>query len=258
MTNARIGWINHADAAVLTAVNAGPATLGADRLSLVHPSQYHEQTGAEMVVRADLGAAKAVDVVALIATNATAAATLRVRASTSAADMSAGVIYDSTAVSANVDPTIGYALHLPPATMTARYWEARLADASLSKVQAGRLALMPLHTFARGFRFDWSRRWADPSEKERGEGGQIASWRRPRHRVFSVQFPALTRVEAEVVGLEIERVCGITDDVLFIANPGATSLSQSTIWGVATDTGGVSEPSFNIFTMSFQIEERRR
>lgn len=251
-----IGWENWVDTATLTALNDGPLTLGVDRLKLVHVSQYHEQTGNTLTVRLDLGAARTVNAAFFAGTNLTAGGLIRVIASNNA-DM-AGAAYDSGSTSAHADPRIGYALHLLANPVTARYWQISLSDSALAAVRAGRLFVGPMHVFNENFDLGWNRKWTDPSEKEWGDGGQLFVTDKARRRVFTMQYAGMDRVEADTVALEVERVCGVSSDVLLVTWPSAPNLIDYTIWGVPSDTGGVTNTSFNVYTKNFTIDERRR
>jgi len=269
---ARIGWVNWADDATLTALHPGPATLGVDRLTVIHTGQYHQQTGPELAVRISFPEPRPVDAVVLPMVGAgyaydalsklwtlvplSAAATIQVIGS-EAADMSAPV-YDSGRVSALYDPTINYAIHLLAGGATARHWEVTVGDAGAEKVTAGRLVMMPLHRFAHNFRPDWNRTWEDISDEREGDDGTMYAKEKPKRRVFTCDFGFLTRAEADDVALEIERVVGKTRDVLLVARPNAPNLGHYTIWGKPVDAGGVNQPSFSVFTKQFKIKERRR
>ncbi|CAO3445713.1 hypothetical protein [Azospirillum argentinense] len=253
---ARIGWLNWADGATLTALHPGPATLGVDRLKIIYTGQYHEQTGTELAVRLSFAEPKPVDAVVFPMVNATSAATMRVRAN-SRADMAGTSLYNYTGT-ANVDPAINYAIHLLPSTVTAQHWEVAVTDPSLSVSRAGRLVVMPLHRFANNFRPDWNRAWEDISDEREGDDGTMYAKEKPKRRVFTCDFGFLTRAEADDVALEIERVVGKTRDVLLVARPNAPNLGKYTIWGKPLDAGGVSQPNFRVFTKQFKIKERRR
>ncbi|AWK90344.1 hypothetical protein [Azospirillum thermophilum] len=253
---ARVGWINLADGAQLTALHPGPATLGVDRLQGKHVARVHQQDGPELALRADLGAHLAVDAVVLLIVNAGPGATMQLSASATSPDLSAGVVY-SYQGTAYVDPAHGYAIHLLPATVTARYWEVRLTDPALQVSRAGRLVIMPLHRFAHNLRPNWSTRWEDTAEERDGAGGQMYARAGVRRRIMSADFGELTREERDTVALEVERLVGKTGDVLLVTRPHAPNLAHYTVWGKPVDTGGVNEPRLGIFSKSFQIKERR-
>ncbi|NUB28218.1 hypothetical protein [Azospirillum brasilense] len=253
---ARVGWINHADTATLTALHPGPDTLGVERLQIKHVARYHEQAGPELAVRADLHAGKPVDAVVLPLVNAGPAATLRVRAAATAADLAAAPLY-TYAGPGHVDDAHNYAIHLLPATVTARVWEVAVTDPDREVSRAGRLVLAPLHRFAFNFKANWGVRWEDLSEERDGAGGQMYSRAGPRRRVLSAEFGEMTRRERDEVALEIERLAGKTGDILMVARPNAPNLAHYTVWGKPVDTGGVNESRLGIFTKTFQIKERR-
>ncbi|MCH2219446.1 MAG: hypothetical protein MK097_03845, partial [Dechloromonas sp.] len=87
-----------------------------------------------------------------------------------------------------------------------------------------------LHAFGINFAWNWQRKWVDPSDKSKTEGGQTRVNRRARYRVFSVNFEMLTSAEANGFTDDIDRINGSTDDVLFIVDPDSASIEQDSIW----------------------------
>lgn len=259
MTRPRVphfGLTNWADTATLTALNAGPAELGVGCLQVEHPAEYHEQAGAELALRVDLGAERPVDLLMLVITNAGTGATLDVRAN-GAADMSGADLYRAVG-SARIDPAIGYAWHLTPETVTARYWELRLADPALTATRAGLLVMTPLVAWSRPRKFGFKPGWVDPSDTQRGDGGQFYAAAKPGWRKFS--FGVATRDEAEAfdLALEIERVVGKRAPMAVLVDPGAANPSQHLLWGVKTEQAGLDEPGLRVWSYSFTFEERRQ
>lgn len=84
--------------ATITAASAA-STMPASNLNLAQPTDVWRSTSlTSQYIVADLGSAKAVDTIALMFTNLTSAATMRIRGATSQANLTASPGYDSSTI----------------------------------------------------------------------------------------------------------------------------------------------------------------
>jgi hypothetical protein len=106
------------------------------------------------------------------------------------------------------------------------------------------------------FAWGWTRKWVDPSDRKKTEGGQTRINRRQKYRVFAVSFEFLSDAEANGFTDDIDRINGLTDDVLFIPVPDSANLEQDSIWGLMTDLAPVSQQFIDRWTKPLTIEQR--
>jgi hypothetical protein len=244
MTPAQIGYINKADSAVLS-VSSQVLLAPIARLQDPHIGlQWHGTGGVEWFV-ADLRSVQAVDVVRVMGLIAD---TVRVRYST--ADPTAGDVFDTGPQS--VDQA--FLTFTDLRSVAARYVRVDLTSATVCA--AGRLFIGELSRFGINFSWGWTRKWVDPSDRKKTEGGQTRINRRQRYRVFAVTFEALTDAEANGFTDDIDRINGLTDDVLFVADSGSASLERDSIWGLMTDLAPVAQQFLDRWTKSLSIEQR--
>lgn len=244
MANARIGYINKADSAALS-VSSQNLLAPIARLQDPHIGvQWQGTINVESFV-ADLLSVQAVDCVRLMGLNAV---TARIRYSTS--DPAAGDVFDTGVMS--IDQA--YLTFTDLRSVNARFVRVDLTSDGICA--CGRLFIGELHEFNVNFAWGWTRKWIDPSDRKKTEGGQTRINRREKYRVFAVNFEFLSDADANGFTDDIDRINGLTDDVLFVAVPDSTRIEQDAIWGLMTDLSPASQQFLDRWTKSISIEQR--
>ena len=244
MANARIGYLNSADSAALS-VSSQNLLAPIARLQDPHIGVRWQGTiNAEWFV-ADLGSVQAIDAIRLMGLIAT---TARIRYSTS--DPAAGDVFDTGPLS--IDQA--YCTLTDLRSVDARFVRVDLAGDDVC--ECGRLFIGKLHEFGVSFSWGWTRKWVDPSDRKKTEGGQTRINRRDKYRVFAVNFEFLGDAEANGFTDDLDRINGLTDDVLFVADPDSARIEQDSIWGLMTDLSPVSQQFLDCWTKSLSIEQR--
>ena len=244
MATAMIGYLNKADAAALM-VSSQNLLAPVARLKDPHVGvQWQGTTGAEWFV-ADLGSVQTVDCVRIMGLSA---ATVRIRYST--LDPASGDVFDTDAVA--IDQR--FLTFTDLRSVLARYVRVDLTGEGICA--AGRLYIGELHQFSENFAWGWSRKWVDPSDRRKTEGGQTRINRRQKYRVFSLSFEFLSDADARGFTDDIDRVNGMSEDVLFIADPASPSIEQDTIWGLMTDLSPSAQQFLDRWSKPYSIEQR--
>lgn len=253
---AAVLYRNLADASLITASSAA-GSMSPAHLKDPHVARKWRGGGnlAEWLI-VDLGSLQPVDTFALIGLNLTAAGTVRVRVSATDATGLAADAYDSTVLVGAVDPAYGYFVHLAVQPVSGRYVRIDLAD-TLSYIQAGRLAIGKRSIFETNFSVGWSRSYTDLSRRTPSRGGQTYINRGPKYRSADVSFDWLTEDERNGFVEEIDRECGMSDDVLFVSDQTSDNLGRDSVWGLLDDLQGIVQPySIDVFRKAYRISER--
>lgn len=252
-----IAWSNLADDAVVSATSEQSSAPGAN-VQNAHVSKkwiaVEGVNSASLIV--DMRASVACAILAVLGSNMTGAATLRLRASDSDSTGVTGELYDSTLITAGAKAGYG-AAYLSFVSAAARYWRLDLADASLTTLQVGRVFLGPKWTPAVNHSFGWSVTPQDESKITRSYGGQSFADVRPQRRI--IQFTLSWNSEAEMYGnaFAMERANGIVKDVLAVNDIAAAGyLSEQSVFGLCSASEPLVNENYGIFRQNFQIEER--
>ena len=251
------------DAATLA---AGPsaAALPVTNLQTMQPGQVWRATDlASVYVTADLGAAAAITLIALLSTNASSTGTWRARAAASAAAVTSSPAYDSGSVALWATAGLSNwprtdAILMPAAAQTYRYWRIDVSDGSnpAGYFDAGRLYLSAAWQPTINISFGWSLRWVDDSPIQRSVGGQAYPLRREPRRVLDCRLDFLSEAEMYANAFEIDRRRGRARDVLAIRDPADTAhRQQQTVYGLQQDTPPIVNPNFDIFSKRILVEE---
>lgn len=252
-TRFKIGYLNDADAAVLSAsgqVGTKPVTL----LSDPHPGRrWSAGLTTSAWINMVWAEPRTIECVMLVGSSHSAAGLCRVTAS----DVSASTdLYDSGDIPARVDPRFGYLIHIPPVPITTRSLRLYLSDPDVPEVRGGRLFAGPLWTpqYAPSFGADWGR--APTSTQTVGRAGQIFVDRRanPRATTFSLGFVPLADEREHL--RELQRVCANTDDILVIFDADDPNPGDMAIWGLAKDLQRPRRDFGEYWSNTFSITER--
>lgn len=214
-------------------------------------------------VTIDFGSAKEINLIALLFTNASSAATWRVRAAATEADVTASPAYDSG--SNTLWPTTGLddwdtvnAILFLSTSQTYRYWRIDVSDTGNSDgyIEAGRLYMANAWQSTRGQAFGWSIGWEDESPKPQAIGGQTYPVRRTPRRILNMSINFLQETEIYNNAFQIDRLRGQARDILFIVDPDKSArLQDQTVYGLVQEFAPVVNPTFNIFEKRYRVEE---
>lgn len=258
MANALIGFQNRVDFGLSLTTTSQINTLPVDNLldqRLV--KVWRTQTTTTAAVILDNGSAKTVQLVGLMNTNATAAATFQFRVSDADPTGASGEIYDSGTIAAGVvDPVYQTFIHVLSSEVMGRYMRLDITDSSLSFIEGGRLFMGPCWRPGIGLAFGMRRGYADPSRLETSLGGQVYIDRRPKARRFTLTFDFVTEAEMNAGLSEIDRLNSITEDVLFVLDPASSNLGRDSLWGLLSNQSGIAQPHHDTFRQSYTLTER--
>ncbi len=251
------------DAATLSTTGTVASSLPLTNLQAMQPEACCRFTSLSgMEITADLGAAAAIDTVWLGYTNATSAATWRVRAASSQAGLTSSPGYDSGSVSvwpaSGLDDwdKVGGLLWLS-AAQTYRWWRIDIADAAnpAGYFDIGRLYLADAWN-AGGIMFGWSIGFLDDSPVERARGGQMHPSERPRRREAAFTLRGKSEADMYANAFALDQLRGRSKDVLAVRNPTQTTfLQHQTIYGLMTALRPIVNTTYNVFRKQYRIEE---
>lgn len=246
MARAKIGYINLADAATITATSQ---LLLAPVSNVTDPNvkrKWRSNTTDDSIL-IDLGAVTPFEAVAVMGLTGN---TVRFRYSTSDATGVTGDVYDSGIVSINQ----AYAQAVVVQAVNARYVLITISASVFC--EAGRVAIMPLHQFGTNFTYGWQRKWIDTSVPTKTVGGQTQIYNKPIYRAVQATFNDIPATELYGDIEDMDRINGLRTDVLFITDPASTNLPRDCVWGLMTSLGANTQQYFGRFSKTYNIEER--
>jgi hypothetical protein len=248
MGNCVLSWRNFADQATLSGgswastmplANLLDPTLGVKARSV-------DDATASTQFDADLASSTGVGLFGLVGHNLSAGASFRLRASDTAGDFTTSPLYDSGTVSVwgsaylasdvpwesdgwwlGVITFTGLEaggtafIHILPTETAARYWRLEIFDTANSDgyVEAGRLFAGQAWRPTVNFNFGAALGYIDDSVIETALAGSEYFDVRPVRRTAALRFEALTDAEAWTQMLDMQRLRGITGEVLFLWDP---------------------------------------
>lgn len=253
----RLAWDNKADGATLTS-GSELATLPGSNVQQPHLSRkWHTAAAVKSSFQIfDLGAPVSCDTFAMLGTNLTAAATVRVRASDLDPTVVANLLVDTGVLAAGVKAGYG-ASYKAFALTAARYWRYDPVDATVpDNLQIGRVFIGPSWTPSVPQSYDWSVTAFDPSIKTRSYGGQMHIDELPQRRVLSFVLDWMDEAEMYGNSFELARANGLVRDVLAIHDINGAYLSEQAVWGLIAQAEPLVRRSLKIFRHKYTIEER--
>lgn len=255
-----IAWSNKADAAALS-TDSQKSTLPATNVQDPHVARkWHAAAGvtsAYLVL--DLGSALLCDTLALLGTNFSPTGTVRVRAASSEANLTAAPTLDTGALTGAAKAGYG-AIYKNFTDTTARWWRLDLADASATggNLRVGRVFLGPSWTPTLAQLFDWGVASVDESPAQESHGGQEYDEEKPQRRVIAFALDYLNEAEMYGNAFALARANGRVRDVLVVPDLAGSYLSEQALWGKLN----AAEPRFlrhrlpNIYRQEFTVRER--
>jgi hypothetical protein len=151
------------------------------------------------------------------------------------------------------------AVHHPmPAAVLAEYLRVDLDDAGNPDgyLELGRPYVAAAWQPGANMSWDWSIHIQDDSETERSRGGQLYATRIEQYRVASLSLDWLT--DDEVMGqvMELDRIAGVTGDVLVIPRPDKTQwLHKEALYCRIVRSEPNRNPHLGIWTRHYEFEE---
>lgn len=285
MANIFLAWQNRTDEGIL----AGGSWLS--NLPLTHLQNRQVQkvsrsngvTAGATKFDIDLGQARSIGVVGLVVHNISVAGVVRITASDSAAFTT--LYYDSGAVAAwpsGVIPSdlleweddnfwLGtlsqqaragyqspYILKLP-SVQNMRYWRVEIVDTSNSDgyVQIGRLFMARGWTPYVNYSYGSSLGFQDPTPVDTSLSGAEYFDIRSKYRVMNFTLPYITDTEAYSYALELQRLAGVSGEILVMPDGGA-SLStqpQRSFVGRLRQVGTIKQPNPTAYSVDFEVKE---
>lgn len=246
-------------------VGSAAASMPATNLQTHQPGERWRATNlGAAYFTLDLGAAREIDLIALLYTNATSAATWRIRAAATEAGTVSAPDYDSTAIS--LWPTTGLGdwpyVHafewLGGASETRRWWRIDIDDSGNPDgfFDAGRLYLakawQPSVNRQYGLRWEY----ADNLQSVRSRSGGSFAGDGGRWRVLQYALENIPEAEIFAQAFARDRLFGREGDVFVIVDPenAAQAMNQS-IYGRQRALAAIENYAFAVHRRRFEIEE---
>lgn len=257
MSNAILARPDLSDAATITGPSgAGDLTIGnLQKRSLV--SAYRTTTLSGNI-NIDLGSAKNINFIALVAHNATASGTVTVKAGSTDAvsDYTSGSL--SLITGADIGNTRNiFSFQIDPAE-SHRYWRLEYSDAGNTDgyFQAGRLYLSSAFQPDTNVSFGLQQGFIDDSRVSRTRSGEAVPVIRSPYRVFGLDFNFLNEDEAFNQLFRFDHLRGKSKDVLFIKDPAALNhFQRGYVYGLINELEPISHAAHNIFRKRYEIRE---
>jgi hypothetical protein len=249
-----IGYTNRIDSATLSG-GSWNASYPLANLKTRYLSQKARSTNAQAtssIVNIDLTTARSIGLVAIVAHNMSASATVRIQGS-SAADQSVS-LYDSTAQT--IYSGTDYAKSF--ANVSTRYWRISIADTgnTAGYIEFGRVfigtAFKPSNTI------DWSPSLAVESATgiTASLGGTEYFDARPNKRIWGGQFSWLSDAESYGEWLRVQRATDVSGEVFIVADDADTTYrAERNFLGRLRTLGPIEYPYLNQYTTAVEIGE---
>lgn len=266
MANLILAMPTISDPATMAAVGSEAAGMEAVNLFKKQPSDLWRATDLGNIwFEVDLGSAQAIRLIALLFTNATSAATIRVRGATSQANLTAAPGYDSTAVSHW--PTTGldnwektHAILWLSSAQTYQWWRIDVVDAANPDgyYQAGRLYLANPYQPSVNIQYGWGVGFIDGSPTSEATDGQLYIDERKKYRVlnFTLDFESESDMYGDNTAFDIDLRRGSSRDVLCIVDPEKTArLMDWSIYGRMQGLRPIVNNRFDLYMKPYTIRE---
>lgn len=186
----------------------------------------------------------------------TTAATYRIRLSSVDQTGIAGDLYDSGIVSGGISEEHAKIALLLDTPLTAIAVRIDLFEADAAALLAGRLIFGKRDKFTINFGYGWQYGYSDLSRTRKSAGGQTFIDREERYRVLTVDFEAMPETDRYGFVDAIDRICGTSQDILFIIDQATDQPDRDSIWGLVENNSPPSQPSLAHFRKSYSISER--
>lgn len=263
MSNIVIATPALSDEATITAGSEAGALQASNlqTIQVADPWRASDLNNAYLVV--DLGSAQAINLVALIANNASSSATWRIRGATSEANLTASPGYDSGSLSmlakaGLADWSTTDAVLWLSSAQSYRWWRIDVSDASNADgyFQAGRLYISAAWQPSVNLNYGWQMGFVDFSLRPRSAGGQVVPLERSRARYLVLSLDFQSEADLYDNAFEIDRTRGHSKDIFVLRDPDSASYRQEqSIYGLQEELAPIINPRVNMFSKRFRIEE---
>lgn len=259
------------DLAVLTA-NSAATGMPVTNLQRMQPRYaWRSLNPAATVLEIDMATAAAFNLVALLFTNATAAATWRIRAATSQANLTAAPGYDSGVLTIWpvgvpglglatwpwVDAIKFLAGASGPGAQTFRWWRIDIADAANPDgfFEAAQLILDVAVQFSHNLVYGWSVRPTDQSARLRAAGGQILPVAGGQGRILRYELRWGSEAEMYGAALDIDRLRGSSRPIFVIRDPDRPDLYPAqALYGLQGAPSDIVNHRHNLYAKGYEVE----
>lgn len=257
----RADWSRNA-----TVIGAGSENpdIPARNLLREQPTDIWESTGlADLWVEVDRGETAEWNTVALLFTNATSAATWRVRAADTQAGLTSGPDYDSGSVqlwapgASDAWPR-RHSFLWAPAGVARRWLRVDVTDGSNPDgvFRAGVLFVAKLWQPSRNMQHPVTLGHIDPSPLSRAQGGPLMADARAPYLSTEVTLDFLSEAEMLDNAFQLRRLAGSHEPVLTALNPDEdTRLHQQLVYGLITNNDLIRSAGFRRYQHVLAIEE---
>lgn len=285
MANIFLAWQNRTDEGTLSGgswLSSLPLTNLQNR-QVQKVSRSNGVTASATKFDIDLGTAKSIGVVALVVHNISVTGTVRITASDSAAFTT--LYYDSANVAvwpAGVIPqdlleweddnfwlgTIsqqaraGYQapfIHKLSSIKNMRYWRVEIIDTSNSDgyIQIGRLFMARGWTPTVNYSYGSGLGFQDPTPVDTSLSGAEYFDVRSKFRVMQFSLPYITDSEAYSYALDLQRLAGVSGEILVMPDGGAnvSQQPQRSFVGRLRQLGAIKQPNPTAYSVDFEVKE---
>lgn len=284
MANIFLAWQNRTDEGTLTGGSWAP-TLPLTNLQnrqVQKVARTNDATNASTKFDIDLAAARPIGVLALVVHNISVSGKVRITGATSSSYTSpeyqsawitvwpSGVIplelleweddnfWLGTLTS---DQRAGYQspfIHQLPSVQSLRYWRVEIDDTSNAAafIQIGRLFMARGWTPTVNYAYGAGLSYQDPTPIETSLSGAEFFDQRSKYRVMNFGLEYITDTEAYSYALELQRLAGISGEVLVVPDSAtASSQPMRSFVGRLKQLGPVKQPKPTAFTVDFEVKE---
>lgn len=249
-----LGYSNQTDQSTLSG-GSWNATYPITNLQTRYTAQEARTTNAQAtssVIAIDMGSAQMIGVVALIANNLTASATVRVRGANNSSMTSP--LYDSGTVS--VYEHTDYATAFAPTY--ARYWQINISDTSnpAGYISIGRLFIGSKFKPAINIIYGAGIQIESRTEVAEALGGPEYFNELENRRVWQGSWDALTDAEAYRQMFVIQKESDVSGEVYFIEDDGDTTYQDLRwFWGRMRSLNAIEWPYIDRHSVGVEIAE---
>lgn len=166
----------------------------------------------------------------------------------------AGEIYDSGPF--EVDRLYWRVIALLNTTVSAQYLLIDFENDDEDFCEAGRVVAGIRHPFSINYEYGGSRTIFDPSVRTTSIGGQTRIERRPKAELFELPFGLIETSDRYGFIEEMERVVGLSDDVLVIRQMNSDNPARETLWGLVEDATPAVQVHPDIESKTWRIRGR--
>lgn len=286
MSNIVIARPELGDAAVITAGSAG-ATTPASNLQRKQPTdiwQTVDLSTAYLII--DLGSSQAINLIALLFTNATSGAIWRIRAASSEALLYTAPVYDGPTFQYLLTEAGDYlttesgdrlltespggilwcsdtlesrrhGLLFLTTPITARWIRIDITDVANpdGMFRAGRLYVSNAWQPSINMQYGWSNGWDDASPITETRGRNLIPNAKPPIPVVDFSLAFLSEDEMLTNAYEIDRVRGASKDMLVITNPDASvHLQKHMFYGLMSNGRKISNKQYALYEISYALK----